>query len=568
MPESTEDGIKINYPKYDLSDNFLESVREVFGNIKIDLDLNLDLILKHNPLKHNPTLLENISKDDELYILMTYPFYYKIIKKKSNEIFIKYNKSEYKYLDNYYIDESIDNFKKFSNYIGLKEKVEKARAKARAKARVRANVEEKATAKARAIAEWEYKNAEREYEDAKKEYEEAKNTNSQKIKFDTDKSNSYILFSYLNIFILINKYRILILEKKYKNVITKNYEINKDNITTKLINDNLNNFNNVFAFLDYKFLRKYLIYISYDKKEYIENSSSIAASKKVRRVGGINFSNELYFLKDKSSTDNKDKDNFLKSKYKYIMLAMCVILYNYDRETNDIAEATYYNKVILNILNNINLENIKLFKDIQDHFYHDINKYDFSNLNINDMKLKDRYNMLKKLIKKDFYFNLLYEFIKTNFIPTTGKINDITYDNDWTQYFKIIKNNMYSENINNKKITKLYEDYKIFLNKKIFSDDDDILINFKYLSNIDSINSHSPAPVAPATAAVPATDPSTDPAATAATAAATTSATTSATTAATAVAASPPVSYDIINNDKLSSRNLVKLFIISYKKKI
>ena len=35
MPESTEDGIKINYPKYDLSDNFLESVREVFGNIKI-----------------------------------------------------------------------------------------------------------------------------------------------------------------------------------------------------------------------------------------------------------------------------------------------------------------------------------------------------------------------------------------------------------------------------------------------------------------------------------------------------------------------------------------------------
>ena len=91
MPESTEDGIKINYPKYDLSDNFLESVREVFGNIKIDLDLNLDLILKHNP-----TLLENISKDDELYILMTYPFYYKIIKKKSNEIFIKYNKRESK----------------------------------------------------------------------------------------------------------------------------------------------------------------------------------------------------------------------------------------------------------------------------------------------------------------------------------------------------------------------------------------------------------------------------------------------------------------------------------------
>lgn len=533
MSGFAEDGIELNFPKYYLSDNFLDSVREVFGNIKIDLDLiNLDFILKHNP-----TLLEYISKDDELYILMTYPFYYKIIKKKkSNEIFIKYDKSEYKYLDNYYIDESIDNFKKISKYIGLKEKVE-----------------EKARAKARAIEEWEYEEAER-------EYEEAKNANSQKIKFDTDKSNSYILFSYLNIFILINKYRILILEKDY-DVITKKYEINKDNITTKLINDN---FNNVFAFLDYKFLRKYLIYISYDKKKYIEDSSSIAERQK---GGRLDFSADIYSLTLKSSeSDDKDKDNFLKSKYKYIMLAMCVILYSYDRETNNIANATYHNKVILDILNNIKPKNIILFKDIKDHFNHDINKYDYSNLNIDIidiMDLKNRYNMLKELIKKDFYFNLLYEFIKKNFILKTGKINVITYNDDWRQYFKIIKNNMYSEEIKNEKITKLYEDYKIFLNNNIFSDDDDILINFKYLSNIDSINSHSRSPVADPVAA-PVADP-VAPVATAATAVADPVADPVA--AAPAAVPVPDADRHIINNDKLSSRNLVNLFIISYKKK-
>ena len=46
MSESTEDTIKINYTEYNLPKNFLESVREVFGNIKIDLELNLDYIFK------------------------------------------------------------------------------------------------------------------------------------------------------------------------------------------------------------------------------------------------------------------------------------------------------------------------------------------------------------------------------------------------------------------------------------------------------------------------------------------------------------------------------------------
>jgi len=141
MSESTEDTIEINYPKYNLPNIFLEYVREVFGNIKIDLELNLDYILKHNL-----TNLDYKSKDDELYILMTYPFYYKIIK-KNEEIFIIYNHEEYKYLDNYYC---IDNFKKISNYIDLKAKVEeKAKAKAKAKAKVEEKAKEKAKAKAK-----------------------------------------------------------------------------------------------------------------------------------------------------------------------------------------------------------------------------------------------------------------------------------------------------------------------------------------------------------------------------------------------------------------------------------
>lgn len=101
---------------------------------------------------------------------------------------------------------------------------------------------------------------------------------------------------------------------------------------------------------------------------------------------------------------------------------------------------------------------------------------------------------------------------------------------------------MYSEIINNKKITKLYKDYKIFLNKKIFSDDDDILINFEYLLNIDTIISRSRSPVADPVAA-PVADPVADPVAVA------------------------DADRHIINNDKLSSSNLVRLFILSYDKK-
>ena len=530
--DSMSDKIEINYPKYNLPKNFLESVREVFGNIKIDLDLNLDFILKHNL-----TNLDYKSKDDELYILMTYPFYYKIIK-KNEEIFIKYNHEEYKYLDNYYC---IDNFKKISNYIDLKAKAEE---KAKAKAKAEEKAKAKAKAEAKAKAKREYDEAEREYERAKKNYERVKNAKCQEIKNDTNKDNSYILFSNLNKFILINKYRILILKKDYKDVITKKYEINKDNITTELINDNLNNFNNVFAFLDYKFLRKYLIYISYDKKKYIEDSSSIAEGQK---GGRLEFFDQIKHFDKSSNSDNND--NFIYSKYKYIMLTMCAILYSYNDQNKEQDEKELdYNKVILNILNNIKPENIKLFKNIEDDFF---NKNTYLKVNIDNMNFKDRYNILKELIKKDFYFNLLYEFIKKNFILTTGKINDITYDDDWRQYFKIIKNNMYSEIINNKKITKLYEDYKTFLNKKIFSDDDDILINFEYLLNIDSIISRSLATSAPA---VPATDPATDPV------------TDPAAVPATDPVAAPAVP-DIINNDKLSSSNLVTLFILSYDKK-
>jgi len=101
---------------------------------------------------------------------------------------------------------------------------------------------------------------------------------------------------------------------------------------------------------------------------------------------------------------------------------------------------------------------------------------------------------------------------------------------------------MYSEIINNEKITKLYKDYKIFLNKKIFSDDDDILINFEYLLNIDTIISRSRSPVADPVAA-PVADPVADPVAVA------------------------DADRHIINNDKLSSSNLVRLFILSYDKK-
>ena len=92
MPESTEDGIKINYPKYDLSDNFLESVREVFGNIKIDLELNI----------------ENEIIKEYIFILMTYPFYYKIFKKKSDNknLFIKFYNNllehEFTYVKKFY----------------------------------------------------------------------------------------------------------------------------------------------------------------------------------------------------------------------------------------------------------------------------------------------------------------------------------------------------------------------------------------------------------------------------------------------------------------------------------
>ena len=114
---------------------------------------------------------------------------------------------------------------------------------------------------------------------------------------------------------------------------------------------------------------------------------------------------------------------------------------------------------------------------------------------------------------------------------------------------------MYSEIINNEKITKLYKDYKIFLNKKIFSDDDDILINFEYLLNIDTIISRSRSPVADPVAA-PVADPVADPV----------DAPVAAAPAAVPVAVADADRH-IINNDKLSSSNLVRLFILSYDKK-
>ncbi len=237
---------------------------------------------------------------------------------------------------------------------------------------------------------------------------------------------------------------------------------------------------------------------------------------------------------------------------------MCAILYSYNEQNKEQnkeqdKEELDYNKVILNILNNIKPENIKLFKNIKDEFFY--KKYTYLDVKIDNKNFKDRYNILKELIKKDFYFNLLYEFIKIKFIQTTGIINNIKYNDDWRQYFKIIKNNMYSEIINNKKITKLYKDYKIFLNKKIFSDDDDILINFEYLLNIDTIIFRSRSPVADPVAA-PVADPVADPV----------DAPVAAAPAAVPVAVADADRH-IINNDKLSSSNLVRLFILSYDKK-
>ena len=41
MSESTKDTIEINNPEYNfLPKNFLECVKDVFGNIKIDIDIN------------------------------------------------------------------------------------------------------------------------------------------------------------------------------------------------------------------------------------------------------------------------------------------------------------------------------------------------------------------------------------------------------------------------------------------------------------------------------------------------------------------------------------------------
>ena len=43
MSESTKDTIEINNPEYNfLPKNFLESVKDVFGNIKIDIELDIN----------------------------------------------------------------------------------------------------------------------------------------------------------------------------------------------------------------------------------------------------------------------------------------------------------------------------------------------------------------------------------------------------------------------------------------------------------------------------------------------------------------------------------------------
>ena len=67
MSESTKDTIEINNPEYNfLPKNFLESVKDVFGNIKIDIELDIN----------NETI------NSYIFILMTKPFYFKVTKVK------------------------------------------------------------------------------------------------------------------------------------------------------------------------------------------------------------------------------------------------------------------------------------------------------------------------------------------------------------------------------------------------------------------------------------------------------------------------------------------------------